>query len=128
MNDKEPWYMRSGWRSGWGFGVYLVVVPFILIGTAAGFGWYYLYSYILERYDWVHSFLWAIAIIPYGWLFAPALVIGATVVPGIYLCFFIYGHTNFGKTRVGENLLAFTGIALAAIGIGIFFGFVNAYN
>jgi hypothetical protein len=125
MNDKEPWYMRPGWRSGWGFGVFLVFVPFIMVGIAAAFGWSYFYFYILERYDWLYSILSAIAIIPYGWLVAPALVIGATVVPGIFLCFFIHGHTSFGKTRVGGNILFCTGITLAAIGIGIFFGSMN---
>ena len=125
MNDREPWYMKPGWRSGWGFGVYLIFVPFILVGAAAGFGWYYLYSYLLERYDWLYSILSAIAIIPYGWIVAPALVIGATVVPGIYLCFLIHRHTNFGKTRVGENILICAGITLVAIGIGIYLASVN---
>ena len=128
MNGKEPWYMKPGWRSGWGFAVYLIFLPAILVGTAAVFGGYYLFSHILERYEWVFSILWAIAIIPWGWLAGPVLVIGATVVPGIYLCFFIHRHTNFGKTTIGMGILFYAGLTLAAVGIGIFYGFLNVYS
>jgi len=125
MNGNQHWYERPGWRSCWGFGAYLLYLPPLLIAVATGFGWHLLLLHLLERYDWFYFILYWLSWIPYGWLIVPLLVIGVTVVPGVYLCYFIHKHTDWGKARAGTTVLVYAGITLVAMGLGIFFGSLN---
>ena len=125
MNDREPWYMKRGWRSGWGFGVYLLLLPAAISGAAAGFGWYFMWGYLLERYEWLYTTLAAIALVPWGWLFAPALVIAVTVVPSFFLCSYIDKRTGWGEGKIGRVIFYYTRMCLGAMAIGIFIAMMN---
>ena len=99
MND-EPWYMKRGRRYGFGYGAYLLILPF---AVAAGFGWNYLFRHMIEHHEWVYQIVYWLSWIPWGHLLVPLVVIGVTVAPCLYLCHLIHKHTDFGKGESGER-------------------------
>ena len=124
MNGHEPWYMKPGWRSGWGFGVYLLFLPAAITGTATGLGWHFLWRHLLERYEWLYTTLYVIGWIPWGWLF-PILIIGVTIVPAFYLSTYVDKRTDWGKGQFGRVILYYTRLCLGAMAIGIFLASMN---
>ena len=121
MND-EPWYTKGDWRTGFGYGAYLLLLLILAPAIAAFLGWSYLFWHLVDNYEWVYQTVWWLSYIPWAHLLIAGAVVGVTVAPCLYLCYLIHKRTTFGQRRPGTLVLGYIAFILVSIGIGIIFG------